>query len=143
MKNLIFVVFILVSFSSCISADHQVSINGHFFTVELADNNYSREQGLMYRKSMDKDAGMLFIFPSQQPRSFWMKNTLIALDILYIDSQLKLVSMQTNVPPCRNTSSRCPSYPSYKPAKYVLEINAGRAKELEIKVGDKMQLLLK
>ena len=69
-----------------------------------------------------------------------MKNTKIPLDIFYFDEDLKLVNVSENTPPCR--SSRCPGYPSTGPAKYVLELNAGKAAELGAKPGDELKLHL-
>jgi uncharacterized membrane protein (UPF0127 family) len=89
---------------------------------------------------MAEDHGMLFLFPAESMRSFWMKNTRIPLDILYFDGDLKLVSMSENTPPCRTRN--CPAYRSTGPAKYVLELNAGKAAELGLKAGDVMELHL-
>ncbi|MFD2564587.1 DUF192 domain-containing protein [Aquimarina rubra] len=99
--------------------------------IEIADNDYERETGLMYRKSMEEKRGMLFIQENLRPQSFYMKNTLIALDIIYIDDQYKIVSFQKNAKPLDETS-----LPSVKPAKYVLEINAGLSDQWNLKEGD-------
>ena len=82
----------------------------------------------------------LFIFPNEAPRSFWMKNTRIPLDIMYFDKELEMVSISADTPPCRVT--RCPTYPSKSSAMYVLELNAGMAKELGVGEGDKLTLKL-
>ncbi|HKX56841.1 MAG TPA: DUF192 domain-containing protein, partial [Xanthomonadales bacterium] len=82
--------------------------------------------------------GMLFIFPTENWRSFWMKNTRIALDIFYFDDELKLVSVAENASPCR--TERCPGYPSKGQARYVLELNAGKAQQLGVKPGDVLEL---
>ncbi len=122
---------------------NRVTLNGQTFKVELADDDNSRAMGLMYREQMSDDEGMLFIFPNSQMRAFWMKNTLIPLDILYFDQNKKLVSISENTPPCKNTTSRCQNYPSAKPAKYVLEINAGLSKKYDFKTGDELLIQLK
>ena len=96
--------------------------------------------GLMFRENMPDDEGMIFVFPNEAPRSFWMKNTRISLDIMYFDKDLKMVSISADTPPCR--VSRCPSYPSIKPAMYVLELNAGKASELGVGPGDKLTIEL-
>ena len=83
---------------------------------------------------------MLFIFANEAPRSFWMKNCRFPLDIFYFDADLELVSVAEDTPPCR--SARCPGYPSKGPAKYVLELNAGKAEELGAKPGDRLSLFL-
>jgi len=70
-----------------------VELNHERFSIELADTQEKRTLGLMFRDSMPEDHGMLFIFPGETRRSFWMKNTRIALDIFYFDSNLTLVSV--------------------------------------------------
>lgn len=82
---------------------------------------------------------MLFIFSGETMRSFWMKNTKIPLDIIYFDKDLQLVSVAT-ARPCRTAS--CKNYPSAGPAMYVLELNAGLAKELELTAGDRLEVYL-
>lgn len=128
---------LLLSASAC-SGEPAVSIRGERFSIEIAADDRTRALGLMYRKAMEENHGMLFLFTDQRPRSFWMKNTRIPLDILYFDEQFKLVSMQLDVPPCRQT--RCPSYPSGLPARYVLELNAGTAADLGVERGDVLQI---
>ncbi|WP_299254988.1 DUF192 domain-containing protein [uncultured Aquimarina sp.] len=99
--------------------------------IEIADNEYERETGLMYRKSMEEKKGMLFVQENFRPQSFYMKNTLIPLDIIYIDDKFRIVSFQKNAKPLDETS-----LPSGKPAKYILEINAGLSNQWNLKVGD-------
>ncbi|GAA0731879.1 hypothetical protein GCM10009430_44510 [Aquimarina litoralis] len=99
--------------------------------IEIADNDYERETGLMYRKTMREKRGMLFIMETLRPQSFYMKNTEISLDIIYIDEQFKIVSFQKNAKPLDPTS-----LPSGKPARYVLEINAGLSDQWNLKEGD-------
>lgn len=134
---------LIILLTGCQTTSHQVSINDVYFDVTLAEDDSSRAMGLMYQQSLPEDAGMLFIFPDSQPRAFWMKNTLIPLDILYFNQQKTLVSIQADVPPCRATTSRCPNYPSEKPAQYVLEINAGLAQQYGFEIGDQLVLHLK
>jgi uncharacterized membrane protein (UPF0127 family) len=117
-----------------------VELNHQRLSVELADTQDKRNLGLMFRDSMPDDHGMLFVFPGETRRSFWMKNTRIPLDIFYFDSNLALVSVSENTPPCR--SPQCPTYPSAGPAKYVLELNAGKAAKLGVKSGDVLELHL-
>ena len=99
--------------------------------IEIAQTDYETQTGLMYRDSMAKNNGMLFIFKDEQPRSFYMKNTKIPLDIIYINSDKKIVSIQKNAKPMDESS-----LPSEKPAKYVLEVNAGFSNEWRLKSGD-------
>ncbi len=120
---------------ACSASTPTVTLRGHTYRVEIADDDAERARGLMYRDSMDADAGMLFLFESQQPQAFWMKNTRIPLDILYFDQQWKLVGWSLNTPPC-SLGDRCPSYPSQAPARYVLELNAGTTERIGAQVGD-------
>lgn len=116
----------------------KVTLHGNAFTTELATDEKAREHGLMDRKELRADHAMLFVFPDLAPRWFWMKNTLIPLDILYFSDKRELVSMQLNVPPC--TADPCPSYPSGAAARYVLELPAGTVAQRGIQVGDKMDI---
>ncbi|MBV7269958.1 DUF192 domain-containing protein [Winogradskyella luteola] len=101
--------------------------------IEIADNEYETQTGLMYRAKLESNHGMLFIFPNVQMRSFYMKNTKIPLDIIYIDENKSIVSFQKNAKPFDETS-----LPSEAPAQYVLEINAGLSDEWQLEVGDKV-----
>lgn len=108
----------------------------HEFQIEIADDFAAREHGLMNRTSMPANHGMLFVFDAPAMLSFWMKNTLIPLDMLFFDRDYKLVNVQQNVPPCR--ADPCPAYGSSGPAQYVLELNGGEAQKLGVKPGDKL-----
>jgi len=126
--------------AGCAVGDAHVEIRGHRFSVEIADDNDERLLGLMFRDAMAQDHGMLFIFPDEAPRAFWMKNTRIPLDIIYFNRELRLVSVAENARPCR--TQRCPGYPSAGPAMYVLELNAGKAAEMGLTEGDTLVLHL-
>ncbi|MEK7524568.1 MAG: DUF192 domain-containing protein [Patescibacteria group bacterium] len=102
--------------------------------VEVADSEGEREQGLMERNQLEDDAGMLFIFEDEQPRQFWMKNTLIPLDIIYFNSKQEVVSMVEHMQPCK--VAQCPSYPSKQPATYALEVQDGFISTKGVKRGD-------
>ena len=112
-------------------------LKGEKFSVEIADTPDKQQLGLMFRESMPRDHGMLFIFPGETMRAFWMKNTKIPLDIIYFDKNLQLVSV-ANASPCRTV--RCKSYPSAGSAMYVLELNAGLADELGLVEGDQLEV---
>jgi uncharacterized membrane protein (UPF0127 family) len=107
------------------------------FTVEIAETPETWERGLMERASLDQNAGMLFIFPDIAPRAFWMMNTLIPLDMLFIDAHRRVINIQANALPCA-APRRCPTYNSTAPAKYVLEIPGGRAHALGLQAGDQV-----
>jgi uncharacterized membrane protein (UPF0127 family) len=102
-------------------------------TVEVAERSADQARGLMYRQYLKKDSGMLFIFQQEGLQSFWMKNTLIPLDMLFISSDLVIVDIAT-MQPC--TLDPCPSYTSKQPAQYCLEVNAGYVRSHAIKIGD-------
>jgi uncharacterized protein len=130
---------ILLALSGCASGrDAWVEVGGTRFAVEIADDDAERARGLMFRDEMPADRGMLFIHDAEQPLAYWMKNTKIPLDILYFDSRRRLVSQQRDVPPC-TLGDRCPPYPSSAPARYVLELNAGKAAELGLRDGVEMR----
>ncbi|KAB7770729.1 DUF192 domain-containing protein [Xanthomonas maliensis] len=116
-----------------------IELNGTRYAVELARNDAERAQGLMFRDALADDHGMLFIHDREEPLAYWMKNTKIALDILYFDNQLRLVSQQRDVPPC-SAGDACPPYPSKRPARYVLELNAGQAAKLNLRDGTVLAL---
>ena len=101
--------------------------------IEIADDAYQTQTGLMYRNSLQENQAMLFIFPDEQPRSFYMKNTRIPLDIIYISADSSIVSFQKNAQPFNETS-----LPSNANAKFVLEINAGLSDMWNLQVGDKI-----
>lgn len=108
------------------------------FDVELAVSASERERGLMFRKELPKGQGMLFEQPVG-PATFWMKNTLIPLDLLYFNPDGQLLQIEADVPPCAVT--HCPVYPSKASTiRYVLEINAGEAARQHIQLGDYLQL---
>ncbi|HKX12881.1 MAG TPA: DUF192 domain-containing protein [bacterium] len=101
------------------------------FQAELADDPTERSQGLMWRQELGKDRGMLFVFPQDTQGPFWMKNTLIPLDIIFISADKKIVSIAERATP-QTTTPREPA----GPYRYVLEIEGGRGDELGIQAGD-------
>lgn len=132
--------FSLSLLSGCASAGNDwVELAGERYQVEIAADDATRARGLMFRDKLPDGTGMLFIHDREEPQAYWMKNTRIPLDILYFDSALKLVSQQRNVPPC-SAGNACPSYPSQRPARYVLELNAGEAERLKLENGTELQL---
>lgn len=102
--------------------------------IEIVETEAKITQGLMYRPSMQENRGMLFVFTDTKPRSFWMKNTPISLDIVFIDDQKTIVAIQANTTPFSEQS--LPSHD--KAAKYVLEVNAGFMARYGFKEGDKI-----
>jgi uncharacterized membrane protein (UPF0127 family) len=101
------------------------------FTVEMATTWPQQETGMMFRKSVAPNAGMLFVFDQASEQAFWMKNTLIALDIVFIKADGKIARIAANAKPLS-----LDDIPSYEPVKAVLEIGGGRAAQLGLKPGD-------
>ena len=101
------------------------------FDSEISESDFDVQTGLMYRDSMKKNEGMLFIFDDEKERYFYMKNTKIPLDLIYVNSKKKIVSFQKNAQPFDESS-----LPSNAKAKYVLEINAGLIENLPLTIGD-------
>ena len=100
----------------------------------MATDEETRQQGLMWRESLAPGKGMLFLFPATGIQPFWMKNTLIPLDIIWIDENRRVVHIARDVAPCR--ADPCPSYPPAAPARYVLELAAGQAAAHDLTLGD-------
>lgn len=103
-------------------------------TVEIADNNEERTRGLQAREFLPEGEGMLFIFPATSVYRFWMKDTLIALDMVFLDEDRRIVGIERDVPPCEGDP--CPEYGPAQRSLYVLEANAGYADGLGLKAGD-------
>lgn len=112
----------------------------HCFLVELAKTESEMESGLMFRKKLDGGTGMLFVFSKEDNYPFWMKDTLIPLDIIWINGKSEVVYISKDNQPCREEN--CPIvYPSAK-AKYVLEIGAGLAEEMGLITGEKADIVM-
>ena len=104
--------------------------------IEIADNTPERMQGLMYRKSMDENKGMLFVFQEYEQQGFFMRNTIIPLDIIFLDSSKQIIKIHKNTVPFSETT-----LPSGKPSVYVVEVNAGYTDKYNIKDGDKIKFV--
>ncbi len=103
----------------------------HEFHVEIADDAPEQRRGLMYRRTLAEDAGMLFLYEAEEPLSYWMRNTYVSLDIIYIDQTGHIVSIAKDTTPLSERS-----IPSLGPAIAVLEINAGLSDQLGFAAGD-------
>jgi len=134
MKRAIIPVILTISLTitGCTKPKYVVQAGGKSYNVETAVTKAERNYGLMNRAEMAADAGMLFIFPRSDVYGFWMKNTLIPLDIIWISENKKVVDV-TTLQPC--VTEKCESYVPKKAAKYVLELNAG---EFQGKIGDEI-----
>ena len=107
--------------------------SGAVYSVEIARTPEEQAQGLMYRESLPPRAGMIFLFSDGGSHNFWMKNTMIPLDIIWIDAAGKVIFVSANTPPCK--SDPCPNYGPQTPAPTVLEIAGGMAAKEGVAVG--------
>jgi len=131
-------VLVLLSAASACSADNRGvfhTAKGDFsFTIEVAETDATREHGLMYRTSLAPDAGMLFDFHAEGIRQFWMQNTLIPLDMVFVAEDGTVKTVHSNARPMDTTAIS-----SEVPVRFVLEIAGGRADEIGLKPGDRME----
>lgn len=104
--------------------------------IEIADDDNKRARGLMYRQSLPEDAGMLFLHREEQIQSFWMKNTYIPLDMIFVNGEKRIVTIHAQTRPLKEWS-----YASTEPALYVVEVNGGFCSRHHIGVGDKIDFI--
>ncbi len=141
MKKIVLALFLIITVVAIIilnNKEDQVCFKDRCFFIEVAQTLEERQRGLMFREELDRDKGMLFIFPVEQEASFWMKNTLIPLDIIWLNANKEVLFISENTQPC--STEKCPSINPGVKAKYVLELNAGMTQEIGLVKGDKMQL---
>lgn len=112
------------------------------FDVELARSFTKQQRGLMFRKSLGEKEGMLFVFKKEGEYPFWMKNTLISLDIIWINENKEVVFIEDSVYPCKEDSS-CEVFNPDNKAKYVLELNGGTAEKIGLGIGGQIRLEVK
>ena len=152
MKRLLFPLLLLVLCARAESLKWPVEIGGMLFeNMETALCDEDRTRGLMFRESLPEDGGMIFLFKKPEMHSFWMRNTRIPLDILFIDKEGLITAIHTmpvEKPQGSQESDesycdRLPGYSSLKPAIAAIEINAGMAATLNLKVGDKVEIFQK
>lgn len=105
--------------------------------IELADDNYKRRTGLMYRKYMEENQGMLFISLFEEVQNFWMQDTYISLDMIFVNSKKEIIKIHKNTKPLTKNT-----YSSEKPAYYVVEVVAGFCDKYNIKENDKIYFLI-
>jgi uncharacterized membrane protein (UPF0127 family) len=111
--------------------------DGYAVHVEVAPDPETREQGLMHRDRLRDHTGMVFLFPEKGVYPFWMKNTLIPLDIMWIDEQKRVAHVKYDVPPCK--ADPCPNYDPGVPARYVLEVAGGVARQHNVAAGAQLR----
>jgi uncharacterized membrane protein (UPF0127 family) len=112
--------------------------DGAVIVVEVVSDPETRALGLMHRPSLRPDRGMLFLFPTTDVHAFWMKDTLIPLDMIWIDESSRVVDVKANVPPCK--ADPCPSYTPAGAARLVLEMAAGQAVAHRVTPGAQLQI---
>jgi uncharacterized membrane protein (UPF0127 family) len=113
------------------------NISGTKIQLEVAQTPQQQATGLMYRESLADDRGMLFPFPSERTARFWMKNVSISLDMIFLNGD-RVVGLATDVPPC--AAEPCPVYGPEALVDKVIELRGGRAKELDVRVGDAIEI---
>lgn len=135
MQRLWILLCFLLLFLSCRTEDKiPLKIASHTLLVEIADSPGERQKGLMHRESLNRGEGMLFVFSDDEPRNFWMKNTLIPLSIAYIDKNGIIIDILDMEP------LDLSPVPSSGPARYALEVNQGEFRYRNILVGDKVDI---
>ena len=138
-KELVWAVIVLVVFAAIINfypQDRKICFQNNCFKIETVESEKDLSIGLMYRDMLDTDEGMLFIFPEEAKHSFWMRNTLISLDIIWLDKDKKVIYIKEGAQPCKEEI--CETFKPDKDALYVLEINAGKVREISLNIGDEM-----
>lgn len=146
LPRILWVILLLVAsgLGRCRASDSRAALpqaiapDGHEFQLEIASTPEQQARGYMFRDRVGRDEGMLFVFPSSDFHSFWMKNCLVSLDILWLSEDLSVVHLEQQVPACKKDP--CPSYPSMSKARYVLEIASGGAKKHGLRVGEKVRI---
>lgn len=118
----------------------EIYFQDHSFEVEIADTSEERARGLMNRESLGENSGMLFVYEEEADRSFWMKNTLIPLDIIFLNSNFEVINIEKASPEPNTSDSDLQRYRSERPAQYVLEINQNRSNEIGLEKGSKIGL---
>lgn len=110
--------------------------------LEVADTAEERERGLMFREELDENHGMLFVYEEEAPRSFWMKNTLIPLDIIFLGSDKTIINIEKAYPEPNTSDSNLERYRSESPAQYVIEVNQNFTERKGIEKGDRVEFTL-
>jgi len=133
----IIVLLLLVLFLPNQKSIAKVCFQENCFTVEVADTVKKQQQGLMFRENLERDSGMIFVFAKEGNYPFWMKDTLIPLDIIWINKNQEVVFIKENADPCAEI---CESIDPKQNAKYVLELNGGLIDNLGLKLGEKVSI---
>ncbi len=114
--------------------------NDHLVVAEIADTPERWQKGYMFRREVRPGEGMVFLFPEPDVHLFWMKNTLVPLDIIWMDDASTVLHIEANTPPCK--SDPCPNYGPMRKASKVLELRAGTAAAEGLKTGDRLRITI-
>lgn len=117
-----------------IEATFTTDTGSYAFQLEIANTEAERSKGLMFRRSLGQRSGMLFVFPSERHLNFWMQETYIPLDIIFLDAQLNVIKVHQQAKPLQTQEQ----YPSVEPAMYAVELNGGVAAEINLDLGDQL-----
>ncbi len=134
--KILFLLIILIFLIGC-NQPPEVCFENGCFQVEVADTLEKRQKGLMFRESLDSEEGILYVFPTIKKHPFWMKNTLIPLDIIWFSEDQEIVFISENTQPCQEDP--CLLIPSLEVSKFALEVSAGSVERLGLKEGDKAE----
>ncbi len=138
MKKILHFLLFFFCLTGCFLQDaksqNQVCFDKNCINVEVVQKEEDLQRGLQFRTSLEENSGMLFIFAHTRQHGFWMKDTLIPLDMIWMDYNRRIVHIARNVPPCK--ADPCATYTPSDPALYVLEVDAGYASTLGLKVGN-------
>lgn len=140
MKKLIFAIALFSSlnvFAEVHFDKKKIQVGGVALNVEIADTSEKSARGLMFRKKLEDGDGMLFVFPQEEPHTFWMKNTFIPLSIGFFDRSKKLIDIQDMEPVRSEMQTDLKTYPSAGPAMYALEVPQGWFKKHKVNLGAK------
>ena len=129
------IILLLIFLVGC---TNQVCFENNCFDVEIADSPEERARGLMFREFLEPNEGMLFVYTDDDIRAFWMKNTIISLDIIWINKNEEVVFISKETPPC--VEEPCPVYNPEVISRYVLEVNSGVVDEIGLGIGDEVRI---
>jgi len=135
--KIIILFLICILFLGCVGPVYKnVCLRDICIRAEIADSSLKRQQGLMFKRKIADDQGMLFVFSQEDRYVFWMKNMRFPLDIIWISQDKRIVDINTEAQPCSDT---CESMFPQEKAKYVLEVNSGLVDKHKIKTGDEVR----
>jgi uncharacterized protein len=112
---------------------------GRLFVAEMADTPHRTQEGYMFRREVKENEAMIFVFPETDFHPFWMKNTLVSLDMIWMDDDFMVIHIEPSVPPCK--ADPCASYGPPRKSRYVLEVRGGTTAREGLKVGERLRIL--